>query len=103
MMLTGHIAILGFGREGVSSYHWLVQHGITDITILDARSIDEFNETERAILEKEKHILGEDYLATLGDYHVIVKAPGISPYHPQILPYRSHITSQTEIFFDTYP
>jgi UDP-N-acetylmuramoylalanine-D-glutamate ligase len=65
--------------------------------------MSEFSETERAILQREKYILGEDYLATLGDYDTIIKAPGISPYHPQILPYRAQITSQTQIFFDTYP
>lgn len=103
MTFTGHIAILGFGREGVSTYSYLIRHGVTDITILDARSIDEFSEAERVILEKEKHILGENYLTTLSNYDMIVKAPGISPYHPQILPHRSRITSQTQIFFDTYP
>jgi UDP-N-acetylmuramoyl-L-alanine---L-glutamate ligase len=102
MTLTGHIAILGFGREGVSTYSFLMKQWYTDITILDRRALSEFSETERAILQKEKHILGEEYLNTLSNYDTIIKAPGISPYHPQILPYRERITSQTEIFFDNY-
>lgn len=96
------VAILGFGREGVSTYFYLKRSGVVDITILDVREISAFDPEERNILEKEHHILGASYLDVLDGYDAIIKAPGISPYHSKILPYRHVLSSQTQIFCDVF-
>jgi len=74
---------------------FLRQQGILDITILDSKII---------CLEDAKtpYIVWENYLDTLSDFELIVKTPGISPFHEKILPYKDKIISQAHIFFAEY-
>ncbi len=104
MILSAHmkIAILGFWREGLSTLRYLRKSWVHDITIIDARLLEDFSNLERGILAVEKHLLGESYLDTLAEYDLIIKSPGISPYHPNILPYRSKLSSQAQLFSDIY-
>ena len=89
------IAILWFWKEGQSTLKFLTEQGIDDITILDSKII---------CLEDAKvpHIVWDTYLDTLWDFDIIIKTPGISPFHDKILPYRDRIISQAHIFFSEY-
>ncbi len=99
---NSRIAILWFGREGLSTYSYLKKTSFHDITILDKRQLDDFSEEEKIVLSKEKSILAEKYLDTLEDFDIIIKTPWISPYDEKILPHRDKITSQAQIFTDTF-
>ncbi|MBR3921189.1 MAG: UDP-N-acetylmuramoyl-L-alanine--D-glutamate ligase, partial [Oscillospiraceae bacterium] len=88
------VAILGFGREGRSTYKTLVKSGSNaDITILDKFDFEDKKDFPVSI------ITGENYMDNLSRFDLIFKSPGvvISPDVP-----REKITSQTEIFLRKY-
>jgi len=88
------IAILGFWKEWKSSLWFLKKNAFTDITILDeSSSIDDTTTPQ---------ILGEWYLDNLDTFGLIIKSPGVSPYHPKLTAHREKIISQTQIFFEYY-
>lgn len=105
------IAILWYGREGKSTFKFLLNIGIDpkNITILDgAKQIEWLAEH---LLYLNKHfdigtniniIVGDVYLDSLKKFDIIIKTPGISIYHEKIYPHRKKITSQAQIFFDFY-
>ncbi len=98
METTGKkIAILGFGREWASTLRYLLDQWVDSgsITILDKNTITIVPE---GIMKR----LWGDYLDNLDQYDILVGSPGISPYLPEIAPYRSHLTSQSAIFFERY-
>lgn len=91
------IAILGFWREGKSTLAFLLKLWISEdqITILDKNTIT-------LEIKSINLISWESYLNTLSNFDIIFKTPWISPYHECIKPYRSKLTSQTEVFFSNY-
>ncbi|MDD3120608.1 MAG: UDP-N-acetylmuramoyl-L-alanine--D-glutamate ligase [Candidatus Gracilibacteria bacterium] len=115
------IAILGFGKEGKSTLDFLLKNGVNtkDITVLDHYSEGTSNPSLVPLNRGGRHpdligmaggatatgitfISGENYLDNLGQFDVIIKSPGISPYNPKISPYKEKLTSQIQIFFDNY-
>ena len=89
------ILILGFGREGRSTFRVLREIGsYASLAISDMRPIE--------IEEKDVELIsGEGYLDVLDSYDVVIKSPGI------VLPksmneYKCHITSQMEVFLHCY-
>lgn len=91
-----NILILGFGREGKSSYSFIKENvQYEKLAIADKNAIANSDE-----LEKEGVILhiGEDYLDYMKDYDVILKTPGISLKDIDIEKIRDKITSQTSLF-----
>lgn len=89
------IAILWFWKEGQSSLRFLLQEGISDITVLDKNAVDIWNDII-------KTIIWEGYLDDLDIYDIILKSPGVSPFQEKLLPYRDKFISQTQIFFSNY-
>lgn len=90
------ILILGFGREGKSSYSFIKENvEYAKLAIADRNAIANSDE-----LEKEGVILhiGEDYLNYMKDYDIIMKTPGISLKDINIDEIRDKITSQTSLF-----
>lgn len=81
------IAILGFGKEGKSAYQFLTQSPLykgAEITVLDQK--------------KDK-----DYLRNLGQFHLVVKSPGVPFTLPEIVGAQKSgtlFTSATALFFD---
>jgi UDP-N-acetylmuramoylalanine--D-glutamate ligase len=78
------ILILGFGREGKSTFNFLKKQGLVkQITVADPKK-------------------NQDYIKNIAQYEVIIKSPGI-PFKslPKKIPGR--ITSQTEIFLENCP
>ena len=85
------IAILGFGREGKSTYDFISRHlDNQDITILDKNDID----------VDCKKVIGDNYLDNLNDYDIIIKSPGISLKDTDINPIKDKITSQLELLLE---
>lgn len=97
------VLILGFGREGQDSLHFL--------RALFPRKTIGVADREVKVKKKElgkKNIrwhLGKKYLKAIERYDVIIKSPGIPPklIEPRVnIKGGQIVTSQTEIFFDNY-
>jgi UDP-N-acetylmuramoylalanine--D-glutamate ligase len=100
------VVILGFGREGSATLGFLRRrfpHKVFGIA--DQRPVDALGEEERGLIEAAAPLrlhLGPSYLECLGDYDVIIKAPGITPAKEEVRRARDEgraLTSHTEIFF----
>lgn len=89
-----NIAILGFGKEGKSTYNFIRKH-LPDIslTVLDkaAITIDD---------DKVTIISGDDYLNNLEKYDLIIKSPGISLKDIDYSKIQDKITSQLELLLE---
>ena len=87
------VAILGFGREGRSTYRYLRRY-LPDqpLTIADLHPIDEEG------LDHVQVIIGEDY-QKLNDYDVIMKSPGIVMQEAIDL---QKLNSQSNLFLKYY-
>lgn len=102
------VLILGFGREGHSTYEFLRSVFPTlDLTIADARP--DFAEHDEILKHDHvpstgnsavKIIAGEHYLDHLANYDIIMKTPGISFAHIDISAFRDKITSQLELLLE---
>ncbi len=87
------IAILGFGKEGQSTYHYIRKYlPNQELTIADLHPID----TNR--LTNVKTIIGEHY-QELDAYDIVMKSPGIVLTHR--LP-ENKLNSQTNLFLKHY-
>ncbi|HDO06502.1 MAG TPA: UDP-N-acetylmuramoyl-L-alanine--D-glutamate ligase [Bacteroidetes bacterium] len=90
------VLILGFGKEGHSTYHFLSKHFPGCKTAVADRNT--------ALADENLSVpmyLGDDYLQAVKDYDIVMKSPGISPEGiPENL--KSKITSQTDLFLQTY-
>jgi UDP-N-acetylmuramoylalanine--D-glutamate ligase len=94
------IAILGFGKEGKSTYNFIRRHlQEKQITILDKNDITKNNE----YLKEDKNleiIIGENYLDNLEKYDLIIKAPGIALLDIDLTNIETKITSQLELILE---
>lgn len=105
-LVPGPIALLGLGREGLSSYR-LVRKLLPEkeLIIVDARE----EVGRNPLLEKDTHltsILGTDYLErfaqTAKETGLILKSPGISlKEYPDLLEL-PQLSSQTDIFLKVF-
>ena len=96
------ILILGFGREGQSTYAFIRAHDAARfITIADANEDIAKNE----MLKEDSHVefvTGRGYLENLDGYDCIIKAPGISLRDEVLAHLESSLTSQADLFLRTY-
>lgn len=93
--LTGkNIAILGFGKEGKSTFNFIRKH-LPDmsLTILDKASITVDD-------DKVTIVSGDDYLNDLEKYDLIIKSPGISLKDIDYSKIQNKITSQLELLLE---
>ena len=86
------VAILGFGREGRSTLEILRGTECGEIGILDKNPVDQ-KDCEGCTLH-----CGENYLDHMGDYDIIMKAPGIALFDKVSPEIKEKITSQTDLF-----
>jgi UDP-N-acetylmuramoylalanine--D-glutamate ligase len=96
-----HIAILGYGREGKSTYRFIKKYcKNTKVTIIDYKDIrnDFYNEFN----DEVDFITGEDYLNNLEKYDLIIKTPGISLKDIDISTFENKISSQVELLLEVY-
>ena len=89
------VLILGFGREGRSTYNFIKKNNI-DCTI----GIADINEiTDKEVLDENVELhTGPNYLEAMNKYDVIMKTPGQSFKNVDLTKIRDKITSQTELF-----
>ena len=90
------IAILGFGREGESSFRFIRNYLPDKCLAIHDKDFIEVND-EHAIV-----ISGENYLQNLNDYDVILKTPGISFTQLNYYIEPEKISSQTALFLQYY-
>ena len=96
-----NIAILGFGKEGISTYKFL-REGLKDekITIIDKvdKSNDEMFKDDKNVF----FISGDNYLDNLDKFDYIVKSPGVNIKGIDISSFKERITSQLELLLEVY-
>lgn len=94
------IVILGFGKEGISTYRFIRKYFPNiSLTVADGNpnlKTDEFND------KKLKFITGPNYTQNLNDYDLIFKTPGISFNNVNYWIDTHRITSQTNLFLEAY-
>ena len=87
------IAILGFGREGKSTYKFIKKHlPNANITIIDQNEIE--------LDEPCQKVIGDNYLENLNQYDLIIKSPGISFKNIKIDSFKEKITSQLQLLLE---
>lgn len=93
------VCILGFGREGKSTYNILKKYcSSVQIAISDLNNIDR---DVNNLPEDVKLICGENYQQCLDDFDMVFKSPGIVlEKNPKEL--KCLITSETQVFFEVY-
>lgn len=90
------ILILGFGREGRSSYRYIRKYlPDTILTIADRRDVYVGDRNVRLVT-------GDDYLSCIGDCDIVFKSPGISFFGVSV-PKGVEITCQTDLFMRFAP
>ncbi|MFA4862760.1 MAG: UDP-N-acetylmuramoyl-L-alanine--D-glutamate ligase [Bacteroidales bacterium] len=97
------LLILGFGREGQSTFHYIRKHfpglpiGISD------RNPELFKEAPEYFKELNLSInLGAKYLESLSNYQLIIKSPGVAlPEDIKINP-GTILTSQTHLMLEAF-
>jgi len=90
------IAILGFGREGKSSYRFIRNYLSDKHLAIHDKEFFELNDSNTTI------IFGENYLQNLNDYDIILKTPGISFTQINYFIEPEKISSQTALFLQYY-
>jgi len=86
-----NIAILGFGREGKSTYNFIRKHlPNMPLTIIDKNDL-ELNDELVTI------VTGDNYLDDLDKYDIIMKTPGISFKDLDISSFKDKIYSELEL------
>ncbi len=93
--------ILGFGREGLSSYK-LIRSLLPNQMLTIADQNENLNTT---VLKEDPNInfiFGNKYLDTLNDYDLILKTPGISLKDLKYSLSDNKLSSQTEIFLELF-
>lgn len=93
------IIILGFGREGKSTYNFIRKYlPEQEITIGD-----QSEDFDHSIIENDKNvsiIAGPNYLDNLEDFDIIMKAPGVSFKDIDVTPFKNKIMSQMELLLE---
>lgn len=84
--------ILGYGREGKSTYSYIRKH-------LPEKELFVGDMKEPAIDDENTRVIfGENYLRCLGDFDIVFKSPGIAFLEDDMYPETTEITCQTDMF-----
>ena len=76
-LLGKKIAILGFGLEGKSTYHFIRKYSDMHLTIIDKNDVYESNKDMLADDHNLSYIIGAEYLNMLSGFDLIIKSPGV--------------------------
>ncbi|CAF3375749.1 unnamed protein product [Rotaria sp. Silwood1] len=97
-----NILILGFGREGQSTYR-TIRKFLPDRTVSIAdRNMNLIDNQQLANDPKVVLRLGDNYLEDLSEYDLIIKTPGISLKHHPKLANDPRISSQADLFLSVF-
>ena len=95
------ILILGFGREGESSYKLLRKYFPEKNLFIADKNMNLLNEKIELMEDPYLEVsLGENYLNGIEEYDLIIKAPGISLKDVDLSNIENKITSQLELFLE---
>lgn len=97
-----NIAILGYGKEGKSTYKFLRKYIDSKLTIID-RNEKLYEQNDE--LKKDSNIdivVGENYLDNLDIYDIIIKSPGVKIPHDTNENIINKIYSQMELALEFY-
>jgi len=96
------VLLLGFGREGQSSYSLLRKIFPEKLITIADKSL---TVKDSALIAGDQNILlilGDDYLKNINDFEVIFRSPGIPVWNLKPAIPREQITSQTDIFLQAF-
>ncbi|MCM1371024.1 MAG: UDP-N-acetylmuramoyl-L-alanine--D-glutamate ligase [Clostridium sp.] len=96
------IAVVGFGKEGKSTYKFIRKYSNQHLTILDS---NENLLSQNEELESDKNIdiiTGKNYLDSLEDFDLIIKSPGIKFKDIDISKFEERIVSQLSLTLDYF-
>ena len=97
------IIILGFGKEGQSTYHLIRKYlPIQHLWIADQKENFQDNYDYLMPDENVSFISGENYLNNLEEYDLIMKSPGISFAYMDTSKYIHKIKSQLELLLEFF-
>lgn len=104
------ILILGFAREGQSTYKFLRKHFPDNkLAIADRKELKEWDKNMLRTVKEDKNInfhFGVRYLGSVSDYDLVIKTPGI-PFRlyeiKDALEKGVEFSSQTKLFFKLCP
>lgn len=72
-----NVAILGFGKEGISTYKFIRRHLNQKLTIIDKN--EKIKENEVLLNDNNiEFVVGDNYLDNLDKYDIIIKSAGVS-------------------------
>ena len=86
------ILILGFGREGQSTFNYIRKHLPEKYLTVADKNEPRLNDANTSV------IFGDDYLSCLGDFDIVFKSPGIAFLEDNMYPETTEITCQTDMF-----
>ncbi|MDR1459856.1 MAG: UDP-N-acetylmuramoyl-L-alanine--D-glutamate ligase [Bacteroidales bacterium] len=95
------ILLLGFGREGKSSYRFIRAY-LPDVPITIANQSDI---ADKSVFSHDPYtvlLTGENYLDTVNDYDIVLKSPGISLKNVISKLDKTKISSQTDLFLEAF-
>jgi len=96
-----NIAIVGFGKEGESSYNFIRKDLKKEVITIVSDKLDE--NVIKKIKAKDNNVefvIGEGYLKNLDRYDLIIKSPGVSLKNEDTTKYIQKVTSQLELFLE---
>ena len=99
--------LVGAGREGRSTYHYLRQHyPELRLTIADQQPPEKWPTDFQALIAQDDHttaVSDENYLDCLTDVELIFKSPGVPPHLPPLQMAEQNgvvISSNAQLFFE---
>lgn len=98
------ILILGFGREGISTYNFLRSH-FNNMHLYIADKLEDLK-TKHDFLQNDANVTiisGKNYLNDLDSYDIIIKSPGISFAGMDTSSFIDKITSELELLLTFFP
>lgn len=97
------VAIVGYGREGKSTYNFLRKYLKDQLFTIVDNNKDLLNNNEELKNDKNlEFVLGENALENLEIYDCIIKAPGVKFKDLDISKFKDKITSQLGLTLDFY-
>lgn len=98
-----NIAILGFGREGKTTYEFIRKYN-KDIKLTIIDQTDKIFENNENIKDDPNisFVIGPNYLDNLEQYDLIIKSPGVSLLHINTTNIKNKISSQLELVLEVY-
>ena len=95
------ILILGFGKEGESTYKFLRRHFSEKNLFIADKNLNLLEQKKELIEDPNLEVsVGENYLKGIDEYDLIIKTPGISLKDIDILNFKNKISSQLELFLE---